>query len=106
MNPPEKKIKTLAVPAESETEEDGEMIPRTVSEDGDDYDGEILDYEDYDDDDEDDDEDYSGEHIVVAGDPVTQQAGFDDYDDEKRLKIVDDNEVRIFLLYVCCTTCF
>merc|ERR1712223_2083381 len=68
VNPPEKKAKTIA--------EKERKIPRTVSEDGDDYDGEIVDYEDEDDDN--DDDDYSQEHIVVAGDPVTQQPTFDD----------------------------
>ena len=83
--PPEKKIKTVATVMETEKEE--ELIPRTVSEDGDDYDGEIIDY----DEDEDDEGDYSQEHIVVAGDAITQQAAeFDDYDEENKLKIVDD----------------
>jgi len=79
--PPEKKLKIV-----EETDKDEAQL--TESEHGDDYDGEILDYED-----DEDDEDYSGEHIVVAGDAITQQATIEDYDDENRLKIVDDNEV-------------
>ena len=81
------------------------MIPRTVSEDGDDYDGEIIDYDEEEEDDNEDD-DYSQEHIVVAGDPVTQQPAFDDYDDENRLKIVDESEVHgVSPLHKRCVHC-
>ena len=56
--------------------------------------------------DENDDEDYSREHIVVAGDPVTQQPAFDDYDDENRLKIVDESEVHgVSPLHKRCVHC-
>ena len=99
VNPPEKKAKTIT---EKEDKEE-RMIPRTVSEDGDEYDGEIVDYED---EDEDNDDDYSQEHIVVAGDPVTQQPTFDDYDDENRLKIVDESEVHgVSPLHKRCVHC-
>ena len=84
--PPEKKLKIVE-------ENDKDEAQLTESEHGDDYDGEILDYED-----DEEDEDYSGEHIVVAGDAITQQASIEDYDDENRLKIVDDNEVIQFSL--------
>ena len=86
--PPEKKLKIVE-------ESDKDEAQLTESEHGDDYDGEILDYED-----DEDDEDYSGEHIVVAGDAITQQASIEDYDDENRLKIVDDNEVIQFSLTI------
>jgi len=102
VNPPEKKAKTAVVEENEEKEE--RMIPRTVSEDGDDYDGEIIDYDE--EEDENDDEDYSREHIVVAGDPVTQQPAFDDYDDENRLKIVDESEVHgVSPLHKRCVHC-
>ena len=97
-NPPEKKAKTS--PVEENEEKEERMIPRTVSEDGDDYDGEIIDY------DEDEDENEDNEHIVVAGDPVTQQPAFDDYDDENRLKIVDESEVHgVSPLHKRCVHC-
>ena len=98
-NPPEKKAKTSKDVEENEEKEE-RMIPRTVSEDGDDYDGEIIDY------DEDEDENEDNEHIVVAGDPVTQQPAFDDYDDENRLKIVDESEVHgVSPLHKRCVHC-
>ena len=99
--PPEKKVKTVATIVETEKEE--EFIPRTVSEDGDDYDGEIIDY----DEDEDDEGEYSQEHIVVAGDAITQQAAeFDDYDEENKLKIVDDLDANgCSPLHKRCTHC-
>merc|ERR1712223_1391829 len=73
VNPPEKKAKTIAEKEEKEER----MIPRTVSEDGDEYDGEIVDYEDEDDD-----------------------------NDENRLKIVDESEVHgVSPLHKRCVHC-